>query len=198
MMLIQSDLASEVVQGSTQSSAENKYFEGNLFLVGPMGAGKTTVGRHLADLLGRTFVDSDHEIERRTGATIPWIFEKEGEVGFRLREEAVLDELTSMHNIVLATGGGAVTQEQSRRYLRDRGTVIYLYTPVSMQVARTSRDRNRPLLQTSNPEARLRELLEIRDPLYRSIAHHVVMTLDGSARELAQKIIHLIQPNDIK
>ncbi len=198
MALIQSDLASEEVQGLTQSSIENKLFDGNLFLVGPMGAGKTTVGRHLADLLGHAFIDSDHEIERRTGATIPWIFEKEGEAGFRLREESVLAELTAMSNIVLATGGGAVTREQSRNYLHQRGTVIYLYTPVAMQVARTSRDRNRPLLQTSNPEARLRELLEIRDPLYRSIAHHVVQTLDGSARELAQKIIHLIQTNEIK
>ncbi len=177
---------------------EGNVLEGNLFLVGPMGAGKTTVGRHLADLLGRTFIDTDHEIERRTGATIPWIFEKEGEPGFRLREESVIAELTQMHNIVLATGGGAVTHAQSRRYLHERGTVVYLYTPVAMQVARTSRDRNRPPLQTSNPEARLKELLEIRDPLYRSIAHHVVMTLDGSARELAQKIIHLIQTNTIK
>lgn len=198
MSLIQSVLAPEEVQGSSQSSTENKLFVGNLFLVGPMGAGKTTVGRHLADLLGRAFIDSDHEIERRTGATIPWIFEKEGEEGFRAREEAVLAELTVMDNIVLATGGGAVTREQSRNYLRERGTVIYLYTPVAMQVARTSRDRNRPLLQTSNPEARLRELLAIRDPLYRSVAHHVVQTLDGSARELAQKIIHLIHANEIK
>lgn len=198
MSLIHSVLAPEEVQGSSQGSIENKLFEGNLFLVGPMGAGKTTVGRHLADLLGRAFIDSDHEIERRTGATIPWIFEKEGEEGFRAREEAVLAELTVMDNIVLATGGGAVTREQSRNYLRERGIVIYLYTPVAMQVARTSRDRNRPLLQTGNPEARLRELLAIRDPLYRSVAHHVIQTLDGSARELAQKIIHLIQANEIK
>lgn len=198
MALIPSIPAPEEVQALPYSSTENILFKGNLFLVGPMGAGKTTVGRHLADLLGRAFIDSDHEIERRTGATIPWIFEKEGEAGFRLREESVLAELTAMSNIVLATGGGAVTSEQSRNYLHQRGTVIYLYTPVAMQVARTSRDRNRPLLQTSNPEARLRELLAIRDPLYRSIAHHVVQTLDGSARELAQKIIHLIQANEIK
>ena len=183
---------------TSEGLTENRLLEGNVFLVGPMGAGKTTVGRHLADLLGRSFIDSDHEIERRTGATIPWIFEKEGEAGFRLREEAVLAELTAMSNIVLATGGGAVTQEQNRIYLRNRGTVIYLFTPVAMQVARTSRDRNRPLLQTSDPEARLKELLAIRDPLYRSVAHHVVMTLDGSARELAQKIIHIIQANEIK
>ena len=193
-MLLMPDLA----LGTSDGLTENRLLEGNVFLVGPMGAGKTTVGRHLADLLGRSFIDSDHEIERRTGATIPWIFEKEGEAGFRLREEAVLAELTAMNNIVLATGGGAVTQEQNRIYLRNRGTVIYLYTPVAMQVARTSRDRNRPLLQTSNPEARLKELLTIRDPLYRSVAHHVVMTLDGSARELAQKIIHIIQENQIK
>jgi shikimate kinase len=191
-------LMPELVLGHSDDLIESKLLEGNVFLVGPMGAGKTTVGRHLADLLGRAFIDSDHEIERRTGATIPWIFEKEGEVGFRLREEAVLAELTEMSNIVLATGGGAVTQKQNRVYLRNRGTVIYLYTPVAMQVARTSRDRNRPLLQIGNPEARLKELLAIRDPLYRSIAHHVVMTLDGSARELAQKIIHIIQANEIK
>jgi shikimate kinase len=191
-------LMPDLVLGHSDDLIESKLLEGNVFLVGPMGAGKTTVGRPLADLLGRAFIDSDHEIERRTGATIPWIFEKEGEVGFRLREEAVLAELTAMDNIVLATGGGAVTQKQSRVYLRNRGTVIYLYTPVAMQVARTSRDRNRPLLQTGNPEAKLKELLAIRDPLYRSIAHHVVMTLDGSARELAQKIIHIIQANEIK
>ena len=191
-------LMPDLVLGHSDDLIENKLLEGNVFLVGPMGAGKTTVGRHLADLLGRTFIDSDHEIERRTGATISWIFEKEGEAGFRLREEAVLAELTAIDNIVLATGGGAVTQKQSREYLRNRGTVIYLYTPVAMQMARTSRDRNRPLLQTGNPEARLKELLVIRDPLYRSIAHHVVMTLDGSARELAQKIIHIIQANEIK
>jgi len=188
----------DLALGISANSTEHRLLEGNVFLVGPMGAGKTTVGRHLADLLGRPFIDSDHEIERRTGATIPWIFEKEGEVGFRLREEAVLAELTAMENIVLATGGGAVTQENNRFYLRNRGTVIYLYTPVAMQVARTSRDRNRPLLQTSDPETRLKELLAIRDPLYRSVAHHVVMTLDGSARELAQKIIHIIQANEIK
>jgi shikimate kinase len=185
----------EVEQSDT---TKNKLYKGNLFLVGPMGSGKTTVGRHLAHLLSRSFVDTDHEIERRTGATIPWIFEKEGESGFRSREEIVIAELTALDNIVLATGGGAVTQARSRDYLRQRGTVIYLYTPVAMQVARTSRDRNRPLLQTENPEAKLRELLELRDPLYRSIAHHVVMTPDGSARELAQKIINIIQANEIK
>lgn len=171
----------------------------SLFLVGPMGAGKTTVGRHLADLLECEFMDSDHEIEQRTGASIPWIFDKEGEGGFRLREQAVIDDLTQKQPpFVLATGGGAVMREINRQHLQQRGVVIYLYTPVEMQLARTARDRNRPLLQTANPEARLRELLAIRDPLYREIAHHIVPTLDGSARELAQKIIHLVQTNPLK
>lgn len=170
----------------------------NVFLVGPMGAGKTTVGRHLAELLGRTFIDSDCEIERRTGATIPWIFEKEGEAGFRQREHAAIAELTERHQIILATGGGAVLDVENRQHLHERGVVIYLYTPVSMQLARTARDRNRPLLQTKDPEATLRGLLAQRDPLYREVAHHIVPTLDGSARELAQKIIHLISVNALK
>ena len=170
----------------------------NVFLVGPMGAGKTTVGRHLADLLGRTFIDSDCEIERRTGATIPWIFEKEGESGFRQREHAAIAELTQRQQIILATGGGAVLDAENRQHLHERGVVIYLYTPVSMQLARTARDRNRPLLQTKDPEATLRGLLAQRDPLYREVAHYIVPTLDGSARELAQKIIHLISVNALK
>jgi len=181
--------AHKQVQGSTLNK---------LFLVGPMGAGKTTVGRHLADLLGLAFIDADHEIERRTGASIPWIFEKEGEAGFRSREEAVIADLTLQEHVVIATGGGAVMREINRQHLHQRGVVIYLYTPVATQVARTSRDRNRPLLHTRNPEAKLRELMEIRDPLYREVAHHVVMTSDGSARELAQKILHLLQSNALR
>jgi shikimate kinase len=170
----------------------------NIYLVGPMGAGKTTVGRHLAELLGRPFVDSDHEIETRTGASIPWIFEKEGETGFRLREESVIDALTQKTGIVLATGGGAVGREQNRYFLKQRGIVIYLYTSVEMQLARTARDRNRPLLQTANPEKKLAELLALRDPLYREVAHYVVPTSDGSARDLAQKIIQLISINTVR
>jgi shikimate kinase len=170
----------------------------SIYLVGPMGAGKTTVGRHLADLLGRPFIDSDHEIEARTGANIPWIFEKEGEEGFRQREQQVIDYLTQQSGIVLATGGGAVTRVQNCEFLQQRGIVVYLYTPVEMQLARTSRDRNRPLLQVANPEAKLKELLAIRDPLYRQVAHHVVPTSDGSARDLAQKIIQLIGLNTLR
>ena len=164
----------------------------NIYLVGPMGAGKTTVGRHLADLLDRDFLDSDHEIERKTGATIPWIFEKEGEPGFRFRETAVIDELTSKNNLVVATGGGAVTQPENREYLHQRGIVIYLYTPVELQLQRTYRDKNRPLLQVENPEQKLKDLLQLRDPFYREVAHYIIETNQGAARDLAQSILQLI------
>lgn len=164
----------------------------NIYLVGPMGAGKTTVGRYLAELLGREFLDSDHEIERRTGASIPWIFEKEGEPGFRSRETMVINQLTLQQNLVLATGGGAVTQAPNREYLNKRGIVIYLFTPVEIQLQRTYRDKNRPLLQVENPEKKLRDLLAIRDPLYREVAHYIIETNQGAARDLAQKILNLI------
>lgn len=157
-----------------------------------MGAGKTTIGRYLADLLDWRFLDTDHEIELRTGASIPWIFDKEGEEGFRRREEAMIADLTRQHNIVLATGGGSVLRLANRQALQGRGTVVYLYTPVAMQIDRTAHDRNRPLLQTANPEKKLQELFEIRDPLYRQVADLVIPTTDGSARELAQKIIQTL------
>ena len=164
----------------------------NIYLVGPMGAGKTTVGRYLAELLNREFIDSDHEIEARTGANIPWIFEKEGEVGFRLRERTVISELTQKANIVLATGGGVVGQLENRQALRNNGVVIYLYTPVEIQLLRTHRDRNRPLLQVENPEQKLKDLLAIRDPLYREVAHFVIETNQGAARDLALNILQLV------
>ena len=169
----------------------------NIYLVGPMGAGKTTVGRHLAELLGREFLDSDHEIERKTGATIPWIFEKEGELGFRQRESNVLNELTARPALVLATGGGAVTAPENRKFLKQRGIVVYLYTPVELQLQRTFRDKNRPLLQVEDPEQKLRDLLSQRDPLYREVADHIIETNQGAARELAQRILRLIlSPSD--
>ncbi|WP_022954912.1 shikimate kinase AroK [Perlucidibaca piscinae] len=161
----------------------------NIFLVGPMGAGKTTIGRQLADLLRWEFVDSDHEIEARTGANIPWIFDIEGEAGFRQRESQVIDLLTRRHHIVLATGGGAVMREENRRHLHARGTVIYLETSVERQLERTARDSNRPLLQTPDPRARLTELLALRDPLYREVAHHVMPTERASARDVAWHIL---------
>ena len=169
----------------------------NIYLVGPMGAGKTTVGRHLAELLGREFIDSDHEIERKTGATIPWIFEKEGESGFRARETNVLKDLTARSALVLATGGGAVTQSENRKLLKQRGIVVYLYTPVELQLQRTHRDKNRPLLQVENPEKKLRDLLTVRDPLYREVANFIVETNQGAARDLAQKILQLILSKQI-
>lgn len=170
-----------------------KKYRGNVFLVGPMGAGKTTIGRQLSELLRLEFVDSDHEIEARTGANIPWIFDVEGEDGFRVREESVIEELTRRHGIVLATGGGVVMREANRRHLHERGVVIYLQTPVAVQLERTSRDRNRPLLQTPDPRRRLTELMQLRDPLYRQAAHIVMPTDGGSARDVAMRIIHALE-----
>ena len=161
----------------------------NIYLVGPMGAGKTTIGRQLAELLHWEFLDSDHEIEARTGANIPWIFDIEGEAGFRQREEHVIDVLTQRRHVVLATGGGAVMREANRRHLHERGTVIYLETTVERSLERTARDQNRPLLQTADPRARLTELLRIRDPLYREVAHHIMPTERVSAREVAWHIL---------
>jgi len=124
--------------------------------------------------------------------SIPWIFEKEGELGFRSRETVVIDELTSRPNLVLATGGGAVTQASNRAFLKQRGIVVYLYTPVEIQLQRTYRDKNRPLLQVENPEQKLRDLLNVRDPLYREVAHYIIETNQGAARDLAQRILSLI------
>jgi shikimate kinase len=173
-----------------------KKYRGNVFLVGPMGAGKTTIGRQLSEILRLEFVDSDHEIEARTGANIPWIFDVEGEEGFRLREESVIDLLTRRQNIVLATGGGAILRESNRTHLRERGVVVYLYTPVSVQLERTARDRNRPLLQTANPRQRLTDLMSVRDPLYRETAHIFMPTEGGSARDVAMRIIHALEAHD--
>ncbi len=164
-----------------------------VFLVGPMGAGKTTIGRQLAQGLHLEFIDSDQEIEERTGADIPWIFDVEGEEGFRDRESKVIEELTQRDGIVLATGGGAVLRPENREALGARGTVVYLHATLEQQVARTARDRNRPLLQVEDPEARLRELMAQRDPLYREIADHVVETDGLPARTVAQNLVRTLQ-----
>ncbi len=161
---------------------------GSLFLVGPMGAGKSTLGRLLAERLGMTFVDSDQVIEARAGADIPWIFDLEGESGFRQREMQVLDDLTRQSGLVLATGGGAVTRAENRRALAERGTVVYLRTAISTQLRRTSKDRNRPLLQKPDPEAILTELLRLREPHYLAVADIVVDTDDIHPRALADHI----------
>lgn len=164
----------------------------SIFLIGPMGAGKSTLGRYLGQQLGRPFHDSDKVIVDRTGADIPWIFDMEGEAGFRRREEDIIDELTQLPGIVLATGGGAVLSAANRQALHERGRVFYLHTPVSVQLARTRHDRNRPLLQRPDPERVLAELMAMRDPLYREAAHHIVETASGNLRRVADQILHLL------
>lgn len=161
----------------------------NIYLVGPMGAGKTTIGRRLADARGLEFVDSDHEIEARTGVDIPFIFEKEGEAGFRRREKQVIEVLTARSNIVLATGGGAVLDADNRLMLSSRGLVVYLHASVAQQLARTERADNRPLLQQApDRKAVLESLFQIRDPLYREIADLIVDTDHRNARAVVRDI----------
>ncbi|HJU99570.1 MAG TPA: bifunctional shikimate kinase/3-dehydroquinate synthase AroKB [Burkholderiaceae bacterium] len=161
----------------------------NVFLVGLMGAGKTTIGRILARKLGLKFIDSDHEIEARTGASIPWIFEIEGEQSFRRREAEVIRELTAQQGIVLATGGGAILNPDSRAYLKARGTVIYLRASVNSILARTAHDKNRPLLQTADPRRKLEELMALRDPLYQEVAHMVIDTGRPNVQSMVQTIL---------
>ncbi len=161
----------------------------NLFLVGPMGAGKSAVGRQLARLLHMDFVDSDDEIETRTGVDIPFIFEKEGEEGFRKRESLVIDDLSKREGVVLATGGGAVINAENRSRLGARGYVVYLYTTVAQQLERTQRGRERPLLNNDDPRKVLEDFMETRDPLYREIADLVIET-DGRRVKAVAKQIH--------
>jgi len=169
---------------------------GNIFLIGPMGVGKTTIGRVLAEQLNLDFYDTDREIEASTGADIPWIFDVEGEAGFRVREAKMIAELTARRGIVLATGGGSVLAEENRKFLRERGFVVYLRASLSQQLERTSRDRNRPLLQTPDPAARIAELMKIRDPLYRETADIVVDTNRRSPRMVSQEIIKRLENNE--
>lgn len=165
----------------------------NIYIIGLMGAGKTSVGRMLARRLNKTFYDADHEIERGTGVRIPLIFEIEGESGFRDRESKLLAELVKAENIVLATGGGAVISEINRRALAAHGTVVYLRASVKDLWQRTRHDKNRPLLQTENPMAKLQELYTQRDPLYREIADIIIDTgsqsLSALVHQLEQKLV---------
>ena len=161
----------------------------NIFLVGPMGAGKSTIGRHIANALNLDFYDTDQEIEKRTGAEIAWIFDIEGEKGFRLREQHVVDELTQKQSIVLATGGGVILASENRSALASRGTVIYLKTSLEQQFERTKNDRKRPLLQTDNLTERLIELGEQRKPLYEEIADYTFDTDGLTVKAVANKII---------
>ncbi|MDF5830096.1 shikimate kinase AroK [Pseudomonas aeruginosa] len=165
----------------------------NLILVGPMGAGKSTIGRLLAKELHLAFKDSDKEIEQRCGANIPWIFDVEGEVGFREREQAMLTELCAADGMVIATGGGAVMRDGNRQVLRAGGRVVYLHASVEHQIARTARDRNRPLLQKPNPGQILRDLMALRDPLYREIADVVVETDERPPRLVVQEILERLR-----
>jgi len=167
----------------------------NIFLVGPMGAGKTTVGRQLAEALCFEFKDSDQEIQRRTGVDISTIFEYEGEFGFRHRERQVIDELSEQAGIVMATGGGAVLRADNRRDLASRGVVIYLHCSPEQQHARTCRDRNRPLLNTADPLLRLRQLLAERDPLYRQVADMVVSTEHRGISSVIKEIRRRLEAN---
>jgi len=165
----------------------------NVILVGLMGAGKTTVGRLLARRLKLRFFDSDHEIERRCGVRIPVIFEIEGEAGFRSREEQVLADLAALKGIVLATGGGAVLAESSRRRLAAGGTVVYLNARPEDLYERVRQDRNRPLLATADPLERLRQLHRERDALYRSIADVVIDTGAQSVQMLARELLDRLE-----
>jgi len=165
----------------------------NIFLIGPMGSGKTAVGRHLARQLRLEFIDSDAEIEHRTGVDIPYIFEKEGEAGFREREREVIDALTRLSNVVIATGGGAILLPENREHLAARGRVVYLSTSIEQQLERTRHGRQRPLLYTEDPEARLRELMRIRQPLYESIADITVSTDGRQVRAVADEIVQRLK-----
>ena len=159
----------------------------NIFLIGPMGAGKSTIGRHLAEQLHMEFFDSDHEIERRSGADIGWVFDVEGEEGFRIREEKVIGELSEQQGIVLATGGGAIKSRETRNKLSARGIVVYLETTIEKQLART------PLLQTEEPAREVLErLAQERNALYEEVADFVVHTDDQSAKIVANQIVKLI------
>lgn len=165
---------------------------GNLFLIGLMGAGKTTLGRHIAQVLNRPFYDSDQEICKRTGVSIPTIFELEGEEGFRVREAAMINELTALDDIVLATGGGAVLREENRRILRERGTVVYLHACPEVLLERTRHDTNRPLLQVENPLAKLQELYTARDAVYRAAAHTVIEANRQNCHKTAEALLQTL------
>ena len=165
----------------------------NIFIVGPMGSGKSTVGKIISDELFLNFFDTDEEIENRTGASIDWIFDLEGEEGFRKRESGVLEEMVQKNSIVLSTGGGIILSENNRELLSSRGTVFYLATPISVQLERTAKDKDRPLLKNGDPGQILQELHEKRQNLYESVSDYIVETEDKSSQEVASEIINLVK-----
>ena len=164
-----------------------------IFIIGPMGSGKSTVGKRLAQMLGYRFIDSDQELELRTGVDIPYIFDKEGEAGFRRRERQLLAELTQEQNIVLASGGGAVLDEQTRKHMKERGYVVYLHATVDEQLNRTRHSQNRPLLQTPDRRTKLMQLMVEREPLYREIADCVIFTDTRFPKTVANQIKNKLQ-----
>ena len=162
----------------------------NIFLIGPMGAGKTTIGKQLAKKLKWDFYDSDRIIEERTGVDVALIFEKEGEEGFRSREEKIIDELTKLNNIVLATGGGAVLRQENRSNLIKRGTIFYLSSSIKDLVNRTSKDKKRPLLQgKEKPKVVITQLIKEREPVYLEMADHIINTSNSSIQSVIKDII---------
>lgn len=163
----------------------------NLVLVGPMGAGKSTIGKLLASRLKWNFLDTDTVIEERTGADIPWIFDVEGEEGFRNRESAVLQDVLTESETIIATGGGIVLRQANRDLLRNESNVIYLTATIDQLVERTCKDKKRPLLQVQNPRAKIVELFELRDPLYREVAAHIVATDGRSPKHVVSDITRL-------
>src|SRR5208337_4331037 len=165
----------------------------NIFLIGPMGSGKSAVGRHLARLFHLTFYDSDADIEAKTGVDIPFIFEKEGEAGFRMREKESIERLTRLESIVLATGGGAVIEADNRRVLAERGIVVYLETSIEQQLERTRHARHRPLLNDTDPEEKLKELMLRRAVLYAQIADLTVSTDGRRVQTVAEEIYHALR-----
>jgi shikimate kinase len=169
----------------------------NIYLIGPMGAGKSTIGRLLSFELKLLFKDSDKEIEDRCGCNIPWIFDVEGEKGFRDREVAAIEEITLEKGVLLATGGGAVLRSENRFHLSGRGTVVYLKTSVDQQLARTSKDKNRPLLQIENPRQVLEKLMAQRDPLYTEIADIIIYTDDRNPKYVVQDILKKLEELDV-
>ena len=173
---------------TAQRPADSRAAAPSIFLIGPMGSGKSAVGRMLARLCRRSFIDSDVEIERRTGVDITFIFEKEGETGFRAREREVIEDLTQRPGIVLATGGGAVMLAENRAALAARGVTVYLEASVQQQVERTRRGRHRPLLLAADPAARLAELMQVREPLYRETAQIVIPTDRRKVQVVAEEI----------
>ncbi len=165
----------------------------NIFIVGPMGSGKSTVGKIISNELFLNFFDTDEEIESRTGASIDWIFDLEGEEGFRKRESEILNEMADRNSIVLSTGGGIVLSEKNREILSSRGTVFYLSTPISVQVERTAKDKDRPLLKTGDPKEILSRLHNERKDLYETVSDFVVKTEDKSSNDVASEIISLVK-----